>query len=369
MNDMIERVGIIGGGQLGRMLTEEAKPLGFDVTVVENDLDCPAAQAGARVILGAITDTEAITELARKTDVLTWEIEHVPADHLIMLAGEGIDVQPSPYTLEIIQDKLTQKQWLKDLGLPVGYFIDLANDTTQRVGPFMVKSRRGGFDGRGNLVAKSLSDPAINERFDDMPIYAEKMIDFEKEIAVVAVKGRNGQVAMYPVVETIHKDSICHIVMSPADIHDTTRAQANDVAHEVIRNIEGAGVVAIEMFVVDGNVFVNEIAPRVHNSGHHTQEANVTSQFAQHIRAITGNPLGSTDQRSKAAVMINILGKTDQPFQLDGIDKVLALPDTHPHFYGKAPRHQRKIGHITVLGSSLVDIKKIALQAREELKV
>lgn len=192
---------------------------------------------------------------------------------------------------------------------------------------------------------------------------------FEKELAVIAARDKSGNVATYPAVETIHENSICNMVISPAEVENKLLQQANDIANETLKRLDGAGVFAIEMFVVGGEVLVNEIAPRVHNSGHHTIEANQTSQFEQHIRAVTNMPLGSTVMRSPVAVMINILGKREEPISLEGIDKILALPDTHLHLYGKSPRQARKIGHITVLGQNISDTKELALNARSYLAI
>lgn len=363
---MIERVGIVGGGQLGRMLTEAAHPLGFQVTVVDPSPTAPAVYAGAEQIHAPLTDTDAIDTLAERSDLLTWEIEHIPAGYLMTLAAKGVQVEPSPSTLATIQDKLTQKELLDNAGIPVAPFSGNL-DTFSANGPYVVKSRKGGYDGRGNLVVTDLDDPAIAEQFGDTPVYVEQKLAFEKELAVIVARGV-GAFAPYPVAETIHKDNICNIVMAPAQIPIHVEHQAHEVARETMRLLNGVGVFAIEMFLVDGQVYVNEIAPRVHNSGHHTIEANATSQFEQHIRAVTGMPLGSTAMRS-AAVMINILGNRDEPLSREGLERVLALPDTHPHFYGKDPRPARKVGHITVLRSTIKEAREVAEQARKELVI
>lgn len=367
---MIEKIGIIGGGQLGRMLTEAALPLGYHVSVVDAAENCPAAQVGAEQINAKLTDVDAITELAEKTDVLTWEIEHIPASHLAVLAESGVNVEPSPNTLLMIQDKLLQKQFLQSAGITVAPFSDtLSEDGFLGGGPFVVKSRKGGYDGRGNLVVNAIDPDEIKSFFGDQPVYVEQAVKFEKEIAVIAARDKAGNVVTYPAVETVHKDNICHLVLSPAEVEPETLDAANEIAQETLKRLEGAGVFTIEMFVVNGQVLVNEIAPRVHNSGHHTIEANVTSQFEQHIRAITGMPLGSTAMRTGAAAMINILGTRDEQLSREGLGRVLALPDTHPHYYGKNSRPARKIGHITVLESTTAKAKEIAQKARGELSI
>lgn len=369
-NFMIERIGIVGGGQLGRMLTEAALPLGFQVTVVDGADGCPAAQVGADQIKASLSDLDAIDQLVEGSDVTTWEIEHIPAQHLLDLEAQGANIEPSPNTLLTIQDKLLQKQFLQNAGIPVAPFSgELNEDVFPGGGPFVVKARKGGYDGRGNLVVDTLEDDRINEQFGDTPTYVEQAIGFNKELSVVAARDKAGDVECYPAVETIHKDNICHTVISPAEIGDEASEEARRVATQVMSKLEGAGVFAIEMFLVDGDVLVNEIAPRVHNSGHQTIEANVTSQFEQHIRAITAMPLGVVATRSTVSGMINILGTREEPLSREGLDRVLALPDVHPHFYGKSSRPQRKIGHITFLGDSHDRVRNVLNKAREELEV
>jgi phosphoribosylaminoimidazole carboxylase len=371
---MVEKIGIIGGGQLGRMLTEAAHPLGFDVTVLDPVPNCPAAQVGAQQIVAGLKDGDAIAELVKSSHVTTWEIEHVDSVTLGALADAGHNIQPEPSTLRVIQDKLKQKQYLASLDLPVAAFAPIGNerqleDAVCTLGQDMfVKSALGAYDGRGNLEYSGASLAGLrNELGDDL--YGEKRVPFEKELSVIAARSMAGRIATYPTVETVHKDSICHTVLAPADIDPSVDSAAQEIAHETMRYLNGAGVFAIEMFAADKDVIINEIAPRVHNSGHHTIEAAQTSQFEQHIRAITGMPLGSTEMRAPAAVMINILGKRAEPLTRQGLDGVLALPDTHPHFYGKSSRRARKIGHITVLGSSLREALRTAEQARSELVV
>lgn len=380
---MIEKIGIVGGGQLGRMLAEAAHPLGYQVTVVEASPDCPASKAGASQIIGGLKDADAIRQLAEQTDVVTWEIEHIDTSVLRELAEEGYNVQPSPSTLAVIQDKYTQKQMLIKAGLPVAESLTLANyefdllktrhlDDVVRTlgGAVILKTKTGGYDGRGNLLFDGnygRVDEVLGSDWDN--IYAERIVPFEKELSVIAARDLQGNIAIYPTAETVHKDNICHTVVTPAGIRPELIADAQEIAHETLKQLEGAGIFAIEMFATEDEVIINEIAPRVHNSGHHTIEANVTSQFEQHIRAITGMPLGSTAMRVPAAAMINILGQCEEPLTREGMDRVLALPDTHPHFYGKSSRKARKIGHITVLGSSVDEVLRTANQARSEFTV
>lgn len=371
---MIENIGIIGGGQLGRMLTEAAQPLGFHVTVVDPTPNCPAAQVGAEQIQAGLQDEAAVHELASQTDVITWEIEHIDSAALADLRSAGYNVQPEPDTLRTIQDKLVQKDFLRWRGLPVANFRPVSDGQaldeagSEMGGRLIIKSRTGGYDGRGNLVYAGQSIDELHAALGPN-LYVEQMVAFDRELSVVAARDMAGNVALYPTVETIHKDNICHTVISPAAIDPKIDREAQDVAHETLRFLGGAGVFAIEMFATDNGVLINEIAPRVHNSGHHTIEANVTSQFEQHIRAITGMPLGSTAMRASAAVMINILGQREEPLTRQGLDSVLVLPDVHPHFYGKASRRARKIGHITVLADSVEGAATRAQEARAMLKI
>lgn len=367
---MIEKIGIIGGGQLGRMMVPPAKELGFQVKVVEGSEDCPAAQVGADVIVGGIKNEAAVEQLVTESDVTTWEIEHIPADLLVELQERGHNIQADPATLVVIQDKLIQSEYLRSRGIPVAPFsAELDESAFLGKGPFVVKSRKGGFDGRGNLVVDSLDDPRIAEKFEGADIYAQEKLEFEKELAVIAARDLQGNIVVYPVVETVHEDNICHTVTSPAEVAPSVHKKAEDLAREVLKHLNGAGVFAIEMFLLNGEVIVNEIAPRVHNSGHHTIESNKTSQFEQHVRAVTGLPLGSTEQVAPAAVMVNILGTREGDLDRTGIDKVATEPGTKVHLYGKTPRPARKIGHITTLAATADEAREIATRSRNYLNL
>jgi 5-(carboxyamino)imidazole ribonucleotide synthase len=367
---MIERIGCIGGGQLGQMITQAALPLGFKVEVIDPVEFCPAAQAGASQIQAELNDSQAIVRLGESNDVVTWEIEHIPTTVLGELVANGIDVEPNFETLLCIQDKLTQKKLLQSAGVPVAPFSEVLNeDAFLGGGPYVVKTRKGGFDGRGNFMVDHINPQLIADHFFDQPVYVEQVVAFEKEIAVIAARDKVGNIVSYPAVETVHNNSICNMVISPAEVPEDIIDEANQIANTVMGLFHGAGVFAIEMFVVNGKVLVNEVAPRVHNSGHHTIEANQTSQFEQHIRAISGMPLGDTSPRSPAAVMINILGNRSEVLSREGLNRVLAMPDTHPHFYGKSSRPARKIGHITVLAETADQAKLMAVQARQELYI
>jgi len=372
-----ETIGIVGGGQLGRMLTLAAVPLGFSVVVVDPEDGCPAQQAGAEQIVAGLRDPAALAELGRRADHVTIEIEHVDAAALAGLADGGTVVNPFPSTIALLQDKLHQKRHLQDNSIAVAPFwdvpaIDDARALLASQGPLIVKTRRGGFDGRGNAVVHDDADLDVAwARFDGADLYAEALVDFTMELAVMVAIDRNGDHELYPVVQTINERSICLEVHAPAPIDEETERRAVDLARAVAGHLEGAGVYGIEMFVTrGGDVLINEIAPRVHNSGHYTMDACVTSQFEQHIRAITGLPLGSTAMHGPAAAMINILGERDGPTKVRGLDEVLSHPRTKVHLYGKSPtKIDRKMGHINVTADSFTEAAEVARAARRGLEL
>ncbi len=372
-----ETIGIVGGGQLGRMLTLAAVPLGFSVVVVDPEERCPARQAGAEQIVADLHDRAAIAELGRRADHVTIEIEHVDVSTLEELVDGGTAVSPSPSTIAVLQDKLQQKELLQQHGIAVAPFRDVATIDDARAllasdGPMMLKARRGGFDGRGNAVVRDVGElEAAWARFDGAPLYAEALIDFTMELAVMVAIDGKGDHQLYPVVQTVNERSICLEVHAPAPIDERTEHLAVNSAREVAGHLVGAGVYGVELFVTrSGDVLVNEIAPRVHNSGHYTMDACVTSQFEQHIRAITGLPLGSTAMHGPAAAMINILGERDGPTEVRGLDEVLAQPRTKVHLYGKSPtKVDRKMGHINVTAESVTVAAEAARAARRGLEL
>jgi 5-(carboxyamino)imidazole ribonucleotide synthase len=371
-------IGIVGGGQLGRMLTQAAIPLGFKVLVIDPNVPSPAAQVGAEEITAEFTDAEAIKKLAKKADYITIESEHIDAKTLEDISKLGVPVNPSPKTVQTLQDKLLQKNFLKEKRIAVATFAEIKNSedakkTLKKFGGQMVlKTRHGGFDGRGNALVKNAEElKKALVQFDGKSLYAEKVVAFKKELAVIIARDLKGNIKTYPVAETIHERNICQQVIVPARINASASKKALVLAKKVARYLSGAGVFAIEMFLTnDGEVLVNEIAPRVHNSGHFTIDACATSQFEQHIRAIAGLPLGETTLLTPAAVMVNILGERSGEVDLRGLDKALELPHTSVHLYGKSPtKIDRKMGHITTLGDSAEEAIKLALLARHNLSV
>jgi 5-(carboxyamino)imidazole ribonucleotide synthase len=373
-----ETIGIVGGGQLGRMLTLAALPLGFKVIVVDPSPNSPAAQVGADEITADLYDNKALKELVKRSDYITVEIEHLDTKVLSILSNNGKKINPAPKTIQLIQDKFLQKEFLSRFGVPVAPFKKLSDlKSAEKAlkefgGKMLIKTRHGAYDGRGNMIVKNKADiKKAFELFSGRKLYVEAYVPFVKELATMVARSVDGNVATYPIVETIHERNICLEVLAPASITKKQYRTAEKVALKVAKLLDGAGLFGIEMFLTkDNKVVVNEIAPRVHNSGHYTIEANRTSQFEQHIRAVTGLPLGATDLVVPAAVMINILGERSGSTKLSGLGKVLSFPHTSVHIYGKSPtKIDRKMGHITATGKTLSEARKRARLARKQLTI
>jgi 5-(carboxyamino)imidazole ribonucleotide synthase len=371
-------IGIVGGGQLGRMLTLAAKPLGYDVVVVDPGTNCPAAQVGATEITANLYDEAALKELASRSDVITVEIEHLDTHVLEALESDGAVIHPAPATVRLIQDKYLQKVFLREHSVPVADFTEVASAADAEValknfgGKMLLKTRHGAYDGRGNMVISSTSDIAkAFELFEGKQLYAEAFVPFERELAVMVARSVDGDVQAYPVVQTIHERNICVEVLSPAPVPAAVQEKAHELAVTVANLLKGAGMYGIEMFLTEaGEVLVNEIAPRVHNSGHHTTEGNRTSQFEQHIRAITGLPLGDTSLIAPATVMVNILGERNGDTEVKGLSDALAIPGVHVHLYGKSPtKVDRKMGHLTATADTLDQARQNAKNARKALEI
>jgi len=349
-------LGVVGGGQLGRMLGEAAAPLGVDLVVLDPTPECPASPVARDQIVGDFDDPEAIRELASVSDALTYEIELADPDVLAEVSeAYDVPVNPDPKTLRTIQDKLVQKEALADAGIPVPDFIGIGGEkdlkmVVDELDGVMLKAREGGYDGRGNTPVQEPEDAADALEELGVDTMAESFVPFARELSVIGVKGADG-VATYPVTETIHEEEILRASVSPARTDDGTLSRAHEVATDVLEFLDGWGVYGIELFETEeGNILVNEIAPRPHNSGHWTIEGARTSQFENHIRAVLGWPLGPTDLR-EPTVSANILGDVDEPEDatLYNVDSVLDTPNAHLHWYGKTEvRPLRKMGHVTV---------------------
>lgn len=375
---MKNKLGIVGGGQLGRMLAIEAKKLGFYVSVLDPTPKSPAGQVADEQIVADFKSETAIRKLAKQSDYLTFEIELANADILDELADEGVLVNPSARTLTVIKDKLAQKNFLKKHHLPTAEFIEVDTEADihsaiREFGlPLLLKARFDGYDGRGNFVIRSKKDIAFGlEKLAGRKLYVEKFVQFKKELAVMVARNTKSQIETFPVVETIHENNICHTVFAPARVNSYLAKKAEDMGKDVISVLKGAGVFGVEMFLTSSNkLLINEIAPRVHNSGHYSLEATMTNQFEQHIRAITGLPLGKTDLLVKAAVMINILGNRTGEAEVQGLQHALAIPGVSVHIYGKIEtKIERKMGHLTAIGTSLDMAWKKARQARRYISI
>lgn len=373
-----QTIGIVGGGQLGRMLTLAALPLGFKVVVVDPGEHCPAAQVGAEQIVGSLYDEVALKQLAEKADYITVEIEHLDTAVLEAIAKNGVPINPAPSTIQLIQDKFEQKKFFAAAGIPVAPFTEITDRESAIAalkhygGSMIIKTRHGAYDGRGNMVVRSSQD--VDEAlatFEGRQLYAEALIDFERELAVMVARSTTGEVTIYPITQTIHERNICVETLTPAPVDTAIHEKARAIAKSVATLLQGSGTFGIEMFLTkSGDILVNEIAPRVHNSGHYTTEAIRTSQFEQHIRAIAGLPLGSVEMLVPAAVMVNILGKRNGPTTLNGLAEALAIPGVSVHLYGKSPtKIDRKMGHITATGATIEEARKRAEKAERIISV
>lgn len=374
------RLGIIGGGQLARMTAMSALQLGCNVIVLERNPFSPAATLATHSLVGDWNTSEALMNLAAQVDVLTLENEFVDAGLLHGLEQAGHTIWPDSRTLGLVQDKFLQKQILKNAGLPIPRMRALANPQELETAaaefgfPLVLKARRNAYDGKGNATVRSQADiPAAWEKLGGHagnPLYVEEFCPFTTELATIITRARNGESAIYPIVETIQQNHICHLVRAPAMVTADIAAKASETARRAIEAVGAVGSFGVEMFLTnDGEIVINELAPRVHNSGHYTIEACVCSQFENHVRAVLGLPLGSTAMVTPAAVMVNLLGSAHAPGRVEGLQDALAVPGAHVHLYGKAMSGAgRKMGHITALAATPEDAENIALQAASHLR-
>lgn len=358
-------IGILGGGQLARMTAYAAFRLGLRVHIMEKEAGSPAGQIAHRESVGRFDDHDALRAFAAGCDVVTLESEFINEEDLAVIERAGTPLFPSSRSVALIQDKLVQKETLAAAGIPVAPFaavgsVDEAVAFGEERGyPFVLKSRRGGYDGYGNATIRSAGEIAdawrrITGDALRSDLYAEEFVPFDRELAAMVARGRDGEVVIYPVVETVQRDHICHVVSAPARVSESAAETVRAYARRAIEAIDGVGIFGVELFLSgDDALLVNELAPRPHNSGHYTIEGCVTSQYENHLRAILGWPLGSAALTAPGVAMVNILGRADGPGTIANYGEILADPAVHLHLYGKKEsRRGRKMGHVTVVAGS-----------------
>jgi len=378
---MKKRIGIIGGGQLGKMMILEAKRLGFYVVTLDPTPNCPSSSISDHQIVGAFDDPAAYVELAKMVDVITYEFEHIHAPVLEALEQEGHTIYPSVSSLKTIQNKYTQNQALEAAGIPVPRFalVESVADikhwgNAANFGyPLMLKATLGGYDGKGNALIRDESE--AESAFQSLgggtrQVMVEEFCDFEREISIIASRGIDGSRVIYPAAENHHKNSILDITIVPARVPDEAVAKATEIASRVMEVFQGVGTFCAEMFVCkDGSVSVNEVAPRPHNSGHYTIEGCLANQFENHIRAIVGLPFGCVELRNPT-VMVNLLGESDGVTELQGLMEAYQDPDLKVHLYGKETSAlNRKMGHFTVVDYTVEGALEKAERAKKLLHV
>lgn len=349
------KLGILGGGQLGRMLIQQAINYNVTVKVLDPDREAPCRKLCDEFAVGSLSDYETVYKFGKKVDLLTIEIEKVNVDALEQLEREGVLVYPQPRIIRLIQDKGLQKQFFKENDIPTAPFRVIGSvDELKQTGfnyPYIQKLRRDGYDGRG--VYKVTDENSLANAFTE-PSLIEQLIDFEKEISVIVARNENGEVATFPLVEMEFNPEVnlVEFLISPSTFSAEIKEEADRIARKVAEDLKIIGLLAVEMFLTkDGRILVNELAPRPHNSGHQSIEGNVVSQFEQHLRAIFNQPMGDTACNGNA-VMVNVLGEPghEGPAVYQGIEKILKCPGVYVHLYGKAlTKPFRKMGHVTVV--------------------
>lgn len=369
------RLGLLGGGQLGRMLLQAAIDFDLRPAVLDPDPDAPCSAIAPRFVVGSFRDFDTVYEFGRGLDVLTIEIESVNLEALKRLRDEGVRVFPQPEVVELIQDKRRQKQFFRENGLPTSDFVLTENGADARRHadflPAFHKLGTGGYDGRG--VRRIATEADFANAF-DAPGVLERAVDFEKELAVIVARSESGEVRCFPTVEMVfHPEAnLVEYLFAPAEISPETDAQAQDVARRTAEAFGIVGLLAVELFLTkQGEILINEVAPRPHNSGHHTLRANDVSQFEQHLRAVLGLPLGDTTARA-AAAMVNLLGEDghEGEARYEGMETLLAMPGVHPFLYGKKfTKPFRKMGHVTVVDETVQALRAKVRQVQTAVKV
>lgn len=369
------KIGVLGGGQLGRMLIQEAINLNINFQVLDSDVDAPCKNIVSKFVQGSLTDYDTVLNFGKDLDLLTIEIENVNSDALLALESQGVKVFPQPHIIKLIQDKRVQKQFYIDNNIPTSEFV-LINHKTEIANhkamlPAFLKLGKAGYDGKGVLAIKTEADFA---KAFEAPSLLERKVDFEKEISVIVARNSKGEVSVFPVIEMVF-DPVYNLVdylFAPANISETIANEAIEIAKKVINKLEMVGLLAVEMFITkSGQVLVNEIAPRPHNSGHHTIEANFTSQYGQHLRAILDLPLGNTTAHTSAA-MVNLLGEEGYNgiAKYEGLEDIIKIEGVYPHLYGKKfTKPSRKMGHITIVDKNIESLRKKVETIKSKIKV
>ena len=366
-------IGIVGAGQLARMTLQAAIPLDVSIRLLAASADDGAAAIWRDVMVGAPDDVTALTELAESTSVVTFDHELVPVDTLAALEAAGHAIRPSSVTMALAQNKRLQRERHRALGLNVPAF-EITTDASRVLAfgdahgwPVVAKSAQGGYDGRGVWVLRDRDEAlefiASVGSNSGATFVIEAFVPIERELAILVARRPNGDQAIYPLVETVQVDGICHEIIAPARVSADLAASAHEIAHVVADDAAVTGIMAIELFESGGKLIVNEIATRPHNSGHYSIEGSVTSQFEQHLRAILDWPLGETTLQAPHVVTVNILGPRDGSDPVSRRELALTVPGVHLHFYGKGARPGRKLGHVTALGDDLDETRDRAWRA------
>ena len=369
------RLGVLGGGQLGRMLIQEALNLNVKIHCLDPDENAPCSEIASTFSVGSLNDYQTVLDFGKDKDVLTVEIENVNIEALEDLERSGKRIFPQPNVLKIIKDKGLQKTFYLENNIPTADFrlINNASDLENNSDflPFVQKMRTGGYDGKGVTSIKSQAE--FSKAF-DVPCIIEKFVDFEKELAVIVARNKNGEMAVFPSVECEFNPNLnlVEFLFAPAKINLEIEKKAQKIAQDIISKLDMVGILAVEFFLCkNGELLVNEIAPRPHNSGHHTIECNMTSQYEQHLRSVLNLPLGDTSI-IQPGVMINLIG--EEGFEGDviyeGLEKILSIPGVKPHIYGKGKTKPfRKMGHITIVNKDLDFAKEIGRKVQKMIKV
>ena len=373
------KIGIIGGGQIGKMIAQEAKRMSLKVVILDPTKNCPASTLCDKLIVADFKNEDKIRELAKYSDVITYEIELANSEALKNLESKKYPIFPSPHSLYLIQNKYRQKKFLQENKLPVPEFkkITSINDLSfiaeKFEYPLMLKASEDSYDGRGNYLIKCKEDiPIAYNSFDNREIFAEKYVDFKTEISIMVARNKKGQIETFPIAENIHKNNVLDTTLVPAKISPKIYKDAEIIAKNVVACLNDIGIFGIEMFVSNkDDIFINEIAPRPHNSGHYSIEGCSISQFEQHIRTILNLPL-IKPELLRPTVMKNILGPPNFSgnYRIRGMSKLLSIPSTKIHLYGKSLTSPgRKLGHITCTGTTLDEVIKRSSYAKNSIEI